>query len=363
METTILVSLGTEMIRRYWSTEVALLLSLMLHALAFGTWQYRQALGRLPLFHQLARLLSVYNTPVRRSTAHAPTTITFVQTPARESEPARTFMETDDSQVTGEQPKDAKYYSDRSTVAANPVNPTGKQGETPYLEGTETRMMSTETVSPQPGAGQSHLPPSAPAPPSPPASEAKNDVKPVVEQPKPEVPKVTASEGLKVIEEQKVAMAPREIAEPPPSPPTPAASAKPSYVASPGSSSNREIGATKSRLVATGISRTGIAAFNVEQSPFGAYDKAIIRAVQSRWYALIEQNGLYERSGQVTLHFNLMADGSVVEMKTEENSAGVTLGLFCEKAIVDSSPFDPLPDKLKMLIGNQPREVNFTFYY
>ena len=77
MEGTNLVSLGTEMTRRYLSIEVALLLSLMLHALAFGTWQYRGVLGQLPLFHQLARLLSVYNTPVRNTGAPAPTTITW----------------------------------------------------------------------------------------------------------------------------------------------------------------------------------------------------------------------------------------------------------------------------------------------
>jgi hypothetical protein len=361
MERAILVSLGTEMIRRYLSTEVALLLSLMLHALAFGTWQYRQVLGQLPLFHQLARLLSAYSSPVRQSNAHAPTTITFVQTPTREPEPPRTFMETDESQVTGEQPKDAKYYSDRSTVAANPVNPTDKEGETPYLEGTETRMMSTETVSPRPGAGASQAPPSAPAPaipaspppapPAPPASKVKNDAS--IEQPKPEA--------------QKVAMAPKEIAAPPPSlPPMPATPATPSS----GSSSKREIGASKSRLVATGISRYGIAAFNVEESPFGAYDKGIIRAVQSRWYALIEQNGLYERSGQVTLHFKLMPDGTVQNdehghplMKQEENTAGLVLASFCELAILQSAPFTPLPEKLRMLIGNEPREVNFTFYY
>ena len=112
-----------------------------------------------------------------------------------------------------------------------------------------------------------------------------------------------------------------------------------------------------------GAGRIGIAAFNVAESPFGAYDKAIIRAVQSRWYALIEHNQLYERAGQVTLHFNLLPDGSVRALETKENSAGVTLGLFCEKAIVDSAPFEPLPDRLRTLIGSQAREVDFTFYY
>ncbi|HUK82387.1 MAG TPA: hypothetical protein VLZ12_07135 [Verrucomicrobiae bacterium] len=359
------------MTRRYLSTEVAVLLSLLFHALLFGSWQYRHVLGQLPLFRQLA---SVYTTPIRRSEPPVTPTITFVQTPARESEPPRTFMETDDTQVTGEQPKNAQYYSDRSTVAANPTNPTGKEGDTPYLEGTETRMMSTETVSPQPGVGESPSPPAMPAaaaPPSPPAappSPAQHDL----EQAKPpgsqtvDESKTLPAEGLKVVEETKVAaLTPPSapVVEQRTTPSAPEPSVAPSRAASPGSSSNREIGARKSALKATGISRYGIAAFNVEESPFGAYDKGIIRAVQSRWYALIDQNSLYERSGQVTLHFNLMPDGSIEGMKTEDNSAGEILALFCEKAIVDSAPFDPLPDKLRTLIGNEPREVNFTFYY
>jgi len=374
MEETILVSFGVEMMRRYLSTEVALLLSVMLHALMLGTWQYRHVLEQLPLFRQFARLVSVYNAPIQRSARAVTPTITFVQSPASEPEPPRTFMETDENQVTGEQPKNAKYYSDRSTVAANPTNPTGKEGDTPYLEGTETRMMSTETVSPQRGAEESPMPPAMPAPavaPSPTPATA-GAAQQQLEQPNPsgsqktEQPKTVAAEGMKVVEETKVAaLTPPSTpaVQPQTVPVAPQQSAAPARPASPGSSSSREIGARKSSLRATGISRYGIAAFNVEESPFGAYDKAIIRAVQSRWYALIDQNSLYERSGQVTLHFNLMPDGSIDEMKTEDNSAGEILALFCEKAIVDSAPFEPLPDKLRMLIGNQPREVNFTFYY
>src|ERR1041384_6288620 len=272
-------------------------------------------------------------------------------------------METDDSQATGEQPKDSKYYSDKATVAANPVNPTEKTGTTPYLEGTETRMMSTETVSPQPGAGASHLPPSMPTPAvSQPAPKVEQP-KPVAKQP-PEDVKPVEPEGLKIVEDTKVA------ALTPPSPPRveqppapPAESVKPSSVISPGSSSKREIAALKSQIVATGAGRIGIAAFNVAESPFGAYDREIVVAVQSRWYALIEHYRLYERAGQVTLHFNLMPDGSVEGLEPKENSAGLTLGLFCEKAIVDSAPFKPLPERLRTLIGNQAREVDFTFYY
>lgn len=307
--------------REYLASEIAILASLVLHVLAFFTWAQGDRLARLSLFRPLAKLFTV---PAWTPPSEPTPTITFIQAP----EERRTFVETDASQFTGEEPKRASLYSSLPSVAASPENPTGKIGETPYLEGKETRVLSTETVAPQPAT------PKPPEPPKP------------VEKPPEELPKKIAEEGLKVVEEKKVAMA-----EKPPEPPTPPAS------------SHREIAAIKSRMTAVGAGRVGIAAFNVVGSPFGEYDKMLIRAVQSRWYALIEQNRLYERAGTVTLHFNLKADGSVQNMEVKENSAGQILGLFCEKAVVDSAPFAPLPENLQVLIGSDPREVNFTFYY
>jgi len=353
--------------------EMAMLVSLLLHAMTFGCWQYREQFARLPLFKPIARVVSAaFAPPKYTQTKPAPQTITFVEVPERqpaqpEREPPRQFMETDNSQVTGEQPKDAKYYSDRATVAANPVNPTGKTGDTPYLEGKETRVMSTENVVPNLG------PPSAPvapvAPPSPPASPpavVANSPPPVAVA---EQPKQVADKGLNAAEEKRFAMLSPEAAIAPqapqmePSPPAQPQQSRPPSLGSPGTGSQREIAAAKSHLTAAGVSRIGVTAFNVKDSPFGAYDQQLILAVQSRWYALIEQNRLYEGVGQVTLYFQLLDDGTVQGMETKENTAGITLGLFCEKAIVDSAPFAPLPEKLRMLVGKEPREVNFTFYY
>lgn len=326
--------------RSYLSSEVAVLLSLLLHTLAFVGWENRHS---LPILRSLIRRLKPV--PVAAVTPPRPTpvpTITFVQAPPeppRRSEP-RQFIETDPSQVTGETPQNARFYSDNATVAANPHNPTGKLGDTPYLEGTETRVLNT--VDSRPGSGSGiPAPPPAPAPPPTPAV------------PKPEEPpKKIAEEGLKVVEEMKVAKLETPVAPPPPPPPP----------VSPGTP-GREIAAAKSKLTTAGIQRTGIAAFNVASSPFGAYDKALIRAVQIRWYALMEQNRLYDRSGEVVVQFFLHSDGSVHDVRTTEKSAGEILALFCEKAIVESAPFAALPDNLRALIGDEPREINFTFYY
>ena len=68
-------------------------------------------------------------------------------------------------------------------------------------------------------------------------------------------------------------------------------------------------------------------------------------------------------AGTVELKFDLLADGSVAKMEMKANSAGPALGLYCQKAVVESAPFAPLPEDLKRLIGGDSREIIFTFYY
>ena len=365
------------MYRENLHVEIALLVSLMLHAFAFGSWQYRTVLMKFPLFSPLARIVNVVHLS-QKLAAPQVQTITFVEvddprTKAQrdKEKEAKRFMETDASQVTGEKPKNAKYYSDKSTVAANPHNPTRKEGETPYLEGKETRVMGTVDVPSQSGAatppivqpgspgapGKTAPPPSAPTPP-----QAQRKLQ--------EQPKEVSPLGVKVVEEQQVAMAPKTAVQPEaaassevPVPPAAAGGGgTPAVVSEPGVP-GREIIARKAHLTAVGVSRTGVAAFNVEESPFGAYDKKIFKAVQSRWYALIDRFGMYERAGAVTVHFELLDDGQIRNMKVSDNTAGQILSLFCEKAIIESGPFEPLPDNLRALVGKEPREASFTFYY
>lgn len=357
--------------------EIALLISLLLHAMAFGTWQYRGTLSRLPLFSAVAKLLQI--SPSSFTAAH-PQTITFVEVEEprakerqaqreKETEAARRFMETDASQVTGAKPQDAKYYSDKSTVAANPKNPTGKEGDTPYLEGTETHVPSSIDVPTPSGVPQPLIDqrgsPGAAAKAGNPASPAPKVARTTPQSKATQPQKQIAQSGLKIVEEQPLAMATK--------PATPevmtgrsveedGAAGSPTVITQPGAP-GRELVARKAKLTATGISRSGIAAFGVLESPFGAYDKKVIRAVQSRWYALIDRFGMYERAGLVTVHFEMLDDGQVQNLKVTDNTAGQILALFCEKAIIESGPFDPLPDNLRALVGKEPREASFTFYY
>jgi hypothetical protein len=178
----------------------------------------------------------------------------------------------------------------------------------------------------------------------------------------PPPPTPPANVGLKLYDEAKLIDPVPSVppAKPHPLMPTPA---HPPSSSQPADSSGRTIVTPKTKLTTAGVSRTGVTAFNVASSPFGEYDKKVVAAVQSRWYALINRYGIYERAGVVTIHFKLHDDGTVHGLLVRDNSAGEILALYCQKAILDSSPFDPFPDNLRVLVGQEPREVDFTFYY
>jgi hypothetical protein len=371
--------------RNVW---IAVLLSLLLHVSVGEGWQHRASLMKLPGLSLLTKWVHMVHPPGR--TAPQPVqTLTFVElAPARASAPevkkgreAKQFMETDPSQVTGEKPKDTKYYSDKSTVAANPDNPTGKTGDTPYLNGSETRAPNTLDVptpsgAPAPPIRQPGSPSTAPSAPKPTSkvAQATPESKPAsTPQPKaPEQPKEVTPLGLKMVEEQKVAMAQKPVAQPQvvtgetvpevPADGVTAAPGSPAIVTEPGVP-GREIVARKAHLTVAGVSRIGIAAFGVAESPFGAYDKKLIKAVQSHWYALIDHYGIYESADVVTVKFALLDDGQVRDVTSTDSGQSRILSLFCEKAIIESGPFEPLSDELRALIGKEPREISFTFYY
>ncbi len=367
------------MTRERINFEVALLTSVLLHVTAVAGFQHREALIRamekVPLTrlinawearHAEARVLNVLEQPEMQ-------TLTFVEAP-------RTFMETTPDQVVGGEPTDAKYYSDKSTVAANRENPTGATGSTPYLSGSETRMASAADVTPSTGAGGLTVPllsPASAAPATPPQELSPQRPPSTIQS--AEAPSASMADvGLNVTDRKQQAMqvlpadaTPSESSQfpaqsTPPAVAAPTMRSTPSAVrppGAPGTPPGREIATMKSHLTASGVARIGVDAFNVAASPFGEYDQKMVRAVQSRWYALIEEYALYERSGTVTITFEVHEDGTVHNLQRMENLVGDLLASFCEKAILDSTPFEPLPDRLRLLLGNQPREASFTFYY
>ena len=111
--------------------------------------------------------------------------------------------------------------------------------------------------------------------------------------------------------------------------------------------------------------RAHISMVDAKGSPFGDYDYAFIRAVEQRWHQLLEENSQYlrDRQGKVVLTFKLHYDGRITEAEIDESSVGDVLGLLCQKAVVDPSPFPRWPTALRQAVRGDFREVRFTFYY
>jgi hypothetical protein len=114
-----------------------------------------------------------------------------------------------------------------------------------------------------------------------------------------------------------------------------------------------------------GVQRHALwSSLDVKATPFGEYDGAIIEAIQQRWYDLLDNHRYADdRTGKVTLRFKLMSDGTVIEVKTVENTVGDMLGYLCQEAIEQAAPFAKWPPDMVRLFGANYRELTFTFYY
>ena len=264
------------------------------------------------------------------------------------------FVDVSPAQASPEPPKKARYYSAMNSVAGNP-HPT-IDSMVPKIEGKQTDVPKTEDVDRTRIFPLRPAPPPTPAPPVQPKPEPEHKVKP------------DAAEDAK----PRTAMAPGDIA-----------MARPEESAHPGEAKAErprnhprrlsEVSAEK-RMAALagekmrqegGVRRPALVpAFDVIATPFGAYDQAVISAVQERWYALLDEQGFAgDRTGKVMVRFHLNSDGSVTEMKQLENTVDYTLALICQSAIRDPAPFAPWPSEMRREIGAKYREVTFVFIY
>jgi hypothetical protein len=97
---------------------------------------------------------------------------------------------------------------------------------------------------------------------------------------------------------------------------------------------------------------------------FREYDKSFMEAVVHRWYDLLDSRSRKDdREGQVVLQFHLHSDGRISDMKIIENTTNETLGVMCEKAVLDPAPYDRWPSQLREKVGKGYREIQFTFNY
>ena len=305
----------------------ALLLSLAAHLLLFGGYKlaqrfHLQADAFLPRWLKFSRKLEQVIAAKQEAMAQP-------------QEPPLVFINVSEAQATADAPPDAKYYSDKSSRAANPD--ADKDTGIPKITGTQEQIPKTEDTQRNPF---DRLMPT-PAQPAAPQAEAKaKPAQPVgdLTMAKPEFnPRLDVGPAERP-RPRTLAEARRRLEDMPP-----------------GEKMKQDGGVAR---------KSYIPAVDARGSLIGDYDTAFVNAVQQRWYYLLDEKRYdgYQR-GKVVLQFALHFDGRITDMKVLEATVGLDLSLVCEMAVLDPAPYDPWPIDMRRMIGGNQRTVTFTFFY
>src|SRR5436309_14129655 len=241
------------------------------------------------------------------------------------------FIETDESKKAPE-PKEKTFESNANSIGASELAATGELPlpsqtgkDRPFMD-LETHQHSLETkgAQPQPSAApQKHPKPST-------APQA---------QPAP----VTAAEQFAMLTQR----------------PTPAA--EPSAASQQARSAYR---AQKERTRISGrITNHGVSSVNALGTPLGRYQKFLLDAIGSRWYAFVEQKRDLINIGTTRVVFVVDRDGHVKNLKIIENTSNETLANVCIQAVQDAQ-LPPMPDDLATTLPADafPMDIPFTVF-
>jgi len=247
------------------------------------------------------------------------------------------FVNTSLAQETPEPPKDAKFYSDKNTQAAN-VKADEDTG-VPEITGKQTEIVKTEDVP------REKFAPLQPAKPAQPAQQEQTEVKAKPTLAPGDLTLAKPDPNPKKDEGDAPRPRPRRLAE---------VQTKPQDNRLPGEMMKQE-GGVKRHLE--------IASLDAKATPFGAYDAALVEAIAQCWYGLLDaQEYASDYRGKVVLQFILHADGRVSDVTVTLNTAGTVPGYICQTAIDKPNPYAQFPPDMRRQAG-ETRNLQFTFYY
>ncbi|HUD47468.1 MAG TPA: hypothetical protein VMR33_11590 [Candidatus Baltobacteraceae bacterium] len=312
----------------------ALIISLLIHFLAFFTYKIGQSQGwwanmAMPRWMQVVSRALIPAIP-NKIVAATPTPMPLM------------FVEVDPANAVREPPKAPKFYGANSTVAANP-NIT-KLSTVPDIRGRQDKVLKTTED------GKLKAQPLQPTPPPRPQTTATAAAQKQTYTPGDLAsarPAETARDGKPEAETaiatqpQPVYQRPRTIAE---------ALAR-----------NGTLG--EKALQAGGVNNVQMSSsLDVKSSAIGAYDQQFVEAVKARWDQLWE-NRTANASGKVVLEFRLHPDGRITGMTNVQNEVSDFMENMCERAILDPEPFQPWPREMRLDIPADYRDIQFTFFY
>lgn len=248
------------------------------------------------------------------------------------------FVEVTPAQATTEMPKETKYYSDKNSIAANP-EPT-VDSNVPKIDGKQADMVKTEDVP------RSKAFPLNPTPPAEKDTEEQPETKPKATYTAGDLALAKPEEIERKNEGKAEQARPRTIKE--------AMAHLPPGSQLPGKKMKQE----------GNVPHRGNVSLDVQGSPFGDYDGRLIYAVQRAWDGLLEsRNFAGEQTGKVTIRFRLNSDGTISQVSETESTVDTVLSWLCRMAIEQPAPYEPWPNEMRHKIGENYRELTFTFIY
>jgi outer membrane biosynthesis protein TonB len=308
----------------------ALAVALLLHGLGYGGYRLEKAYGwldRIPVPHWLAR-------------ARQKLVIPLAPKPPAQHEIPLTFVEVNPDQAVTEAPKNAKYYSSKSSRAANPD--ASAESNTPKISGRQDKMIQTEDL---PRSKAFPLQPSA-------RPQPRSQQQPQAEVKKSQTP------GDLAFAKPDTELRPDNNPEQNQSQPKPRTIAE--ALARP---ENSALAQERLRQDGGVEHRAEHASLDVAGTSFGEYDEELISAIQNRWYELLDAQKLTQLTGRVVLEFHLHDDGTITDLTVQESSVDELLSALCQRAVVDPAPYKPWPSDMRRQIGMSFRDLRFTFYY
>jgi outer membrane biosynthesis protein TonB len=238
------------------------------------------------------------------------------------------FVETDESKNAPE-PKEKTFESNANSIGASELAATGELPlpsqagkDRPFMD-LETHQHSLETkgAQPQPSAA--------------PQENPKPSAAPQTQQ-----SAVTAAEQFAMLTQR----------------PTPAA--EPSAASQQTRSAYR---AQKERTRISGrITNHGVSSVNALGTPLGRYQKFLLDAIGSRWYAFVDRQIDLISIGTARVVFVVDRSGHVKNLKIVENTSNEALANVCIQSIQDAQ-LPPMPDDLATTLPPQGLDMDIPF--
>ncbi|HZR04788.1 MAG TPA: energy transducer TonB [Candidatus Udaeobacter sp.] len=238
------------------------------------------------------------------------------------------FVENDESKKAPE-PKEKTFESNANSIGASELAATGELPlpsqtgkDRPFMDlETHQHSLDTKGAQPQPSAAPQENPNPSAAPDT---------------QPAP----VTAAEQFAMLTQQ-------------PTPPVEKS------VTSPQARSAYRAFKERTRIAGR-ITNRGVSSVNAVGTPLGRYQKLILDAIGSRWYAFVDRQMDLISIGTTRVVFVVDRSGHVKNLKIVENSSNEALANVCIQSIQDAQ-LPPMPDELAAMLPPEGMDVDLPF--